>query len=69
MANLIAGDFKIIVPMILKELGIERVAKIIASSQKEYGLNDTWLTTTLSKAVVEWAQHELNKYKQSDSSR
>lgn len=70
MANAIGSDFKIIVPMVLKALGKERVATIMFQAQKDYGLNgeEGWCKLS-GEAAVKWAEYVLASYSKQRHSR
>ena len=65
MANPIASDYKLIVPVVLKALGSDKIAAIMSQAQTEYGLNSSieWYKID-AKACIEWAEDVLKEYNQ-----
>lgn len=57
------SDIRLIVPLLLSQLGTEKVVESIREAWKEYQLSDEWLTA-VSKSAVQWAEYALDTYRQ-----
>ena len=65
MANAIASDYKLIVPVALRALGAEGIEKIMSDAQQEFDLHATsdWYKLD-GKACAAWAESELDRYRE-----
>jgi hypothetical protein len=60
----ITSDFRLIVPLVLRALGSERIVELLESERQEFGLgeqSDLWREAT--RYIVGWAEKELVEYK------
>jgi hypothetical protein len=62
-ADAITSDMKLIVPLVLRELGTKKINQIIMAATTELGLAQSAFWPSLTPAIVEWATKELEEYK------
>ena len=63
MAEPLAGDLKLIIPILVRELGAERIDEILQRRAPELHLSETSFWPNLTPYIVRWAEDELNAYK------
>lgn len=63
MAEPLAGDLKLMIPMLIRELGAERIDEIVQRVAPEFHLSPTTFWPNLTPRVVQWAEDELAQYK------
>ena len=63
MAEPLAGDLKLIIPILIRELGAERIDEILQRRAPELHLSETSFWSSLTPYIVRWAEDELNAYK------
>ena len=63
MAEPLAGDLKLIIPILIRELGAERIDEILRHRAPELGLSETSFWPNLTPYIVRWAEEELDANK------
>ena len=63
MAEPLVGDMKLIVPMLIRELGVERINDILQKTTAELHLGAQAFWPSLTPYIVHWAEAELEAYK------
>jgi hypothetical protein len=61
-AGPVASDFRMIVPILLKQLGVDEITRRIRDDWKTYQLSDAALNAAV-QSVVEWAESELDAFR------
>ena len=61
-AGPVASDFRLIVPILLKQLGADEITGRIRDDWREYQLSDAALNAA-AQSVVEWAESELDTFR------
>jgi hypothetical protein len=62
MAKPLAGDLKLIIPILIRELGGDRIDEIMKRTAPEFHLkNSFW--PSLTPYIIRWAEDELADYK------
>ena len=57
------SDIRLMVPLLLSQLGTEQVVESLREAWKEYHLSDAWLPA-VAKSAVDWAHQVLDTYRQ-----
>ena len=63
IAEVFTGDMKLIVPLIIRELGVDKINQLLERARPELGLNHNAFWPHLTPHLMEWAEDELEAYK------
>ena len=61
-----ASNFRLIVPLLLSQLGADGITESIRDAWRSYELSDAALNDA-AKSAVEWAEHVLETYRRQPS--
>jgi hypothetical protein len=62
MAEPLTSDFKLVVPILIRELGVERINEILQHTTAELHLAERAFWPELTRYIVQWAEDELADY-------
>lgn len=63
VAEPLASDLRLIIPILISELGTERINEILQRRVPELHLSETTFWPNLTPHVVRWADDELDAYR------
>ena len=63
LAEPLTGDMKLIIPLLIREVGVDRINDILQRCTSELHLREQAFWPSLTPYLVQWADDELEAYK------